>query len=275
VTDGLHLPAGFGENSLVILVSYSGSTWETLDAYGTASRKGARRIVLSSGGELSKCATRDGVPLIPLPPGLPPRAAVGYIIGGLLGVCDKWFARSNEDRVRKISRRLRYRQSRWAERKGLPASLAKLVGSRLPTIYADAKIGSVARRWKTQVEENAKRLALFDVFPEVLHNAIVGWDALDASRARRHALLSIAWEGQSPRVRAGMEYLHRLVRRKGVRCALVPLDSTDLLEALLFGVSIGDHFSLFLAEAAGVNPFPYRAITRMKDALRIDPAFAP
>ena len=75
---GADLPAWTGPDTLVLCSSYSGNTEETLAAYDAAGEAGAPRVVSSSGGELPARARRDKVPVIPLPGGFQPRAAVGY-----------------------------------------------------------------------------------------------------------------------------------------------------------------------------------------------------
>ena len=75
---GAELPAWTGPDTLVLCSSYSGNTEETLAAYDAAGEAGAPRVVSSSGGELPARARRDKVPVIPLPGGFQPRAAVGY-----------------------------------------------------------------------------------------------------------------------------------------------------------------------------------------------------
>src|SRR4051794_7899294 len=72
------VPAWTGPGHAVLCASYSGNTEETLSAYDRAGERGAVRIAATSGGELAARARRDGVPVIPLPGGFQPRAAVGY-----------------------------------------------------------------------------------------------------------------------------------------------------------------------------------------------------
>ena len=62
----------------MLCASYSGNTEETLSAYDEALERGAPRVVATTGGALAERARRDGVPVIPLPGGFQPRAAVGY-----------------------------------------------------------------------------------------------------------------------------------------------------------------------------------------------------
>jgi glucose/mannose-6-phosphate isomerase len=260
-------PTSLGSRSRVLLMSYSGNTWETLRAYDAAGAAGAFRVAITSGGALAEKAARDRVPLLPVPPGLPPRSAVGHLMGGLLGLLDPWFPESNEARLSRIVEHVRPVVAAHARARGPAAKLAEQVGSRLPFVYAESGFAGLARRWKTQVEENAKRLALFDEVPELMHNAIVAWDALPRADARRYAVLSLEWTGSTPLVRQSQQYLDKLLRGRGVTVVPVPLSSEDRLEALVHGLSLGDHLSLFLAERGRIDPYPVDAITRLKTAL--------
>jgi glucose/mannose-6-phosphate isomerase len=260
-------PPSLSARSRVFLVSYSGNTWETLRAYEAAGRARSYRIVLTSGGSLAEQATRDRVPLLPVPSGLPPRAAVGYLLGGILGVLDPWFPESNEERFHRVLERLPTAIASFARPHGPADRLAAAIGERFPFVYAESSFLGLARRWKTQMDENAKRLAAFDEVPELFHNALVAWDALPRTEGRRYAVLLLEWTGTPPLVRQGMRYLERLLRSKGVTVVRVPLSPEDRFEALVHGLSLGDHVSLFLADRGNVDPLPFDAITRFKAAL--------
>ncbi len=260
------VPAAVTSRSRVVVVSYSGGTAEALGAYDAAGRVGAHRVVLTSGGALAERATRDGVPTLPLPPGRPPRAAVGTIFGGLLGLLDPWFPESNEERVRRVADRTRSFVARCALRSGPAARVARAIGSRLPFVYAENGFSGVARRWATQFEENAKRLAVYDESPEILHNAVVAWDAVAGSEARRLAVVQLLWGGAAPPAPRSAEAFRTLLRRRGVSVVPALLPGADRLEAILGGVALGDHVSLLLAAAGAVDPYPVDAIARFKAA---------
>ena len=72
-------PPGPRPGSAVLCSSYSGNTEETLACYAAAEALGAQRLVATTGGELADAARADDVPVIGLPAGLQPRAAVGYM----------------------------------------------------------------------------------------------------------------------------------------------------------------------------------------------------
>ena len=94
------LPPWTTPDTTVLCASYSGNTEETLAAYEAAGALGARRIVCTTGGKLAERARADGVPVIPLPGGFQPRAAVGYSlvvaleVAALCGVGERCTPRS-------------------------------------------------------------------------------------------------------------------------------------------------------------------------------------
>ena len=262
-----NLPKSVGKRTEVLLVSYSGNTWETLAAYESAGRVGARRTVITSGGQLLERAEADEVPALTVPPGLPPRSAVGHLLGGVLGLLDSAFPESLEGRVARTADATRARIREYARSQGAAANLARDVGNRLPFVYAESSFVALARRWKTQIEENAKRLAVFDEVPELFHNALVGWDAVAKAEAKRSAAILLEWSAESAPVRKSFRYLERLLLSKGATVLRAGLTPDDRLEALLSGIALGDHVSLFLADRSGVDPYPVDAIGRLKGAI--------
>lgn len=264
VLRGPNLPAAVTHDSLVLLVSYSGDTWETLAAYEEAGRREATRIALSAGGELFRRAERDGVLHFHLPPGLPPRAAAGFTLGGLLGLLDPFFPETNELRVQKAADRLRVARRDFVSPRGRAARLAKRTAERTPFVYIETGFGAVARRWKTQIEENAKRLAHFDEIPELLHNAIVGWDTISRRSAKDAIVLWLDLPGTPLAMRTAFLYFVSLLRRRGVPVERIPVAGANRIEQLIHALGLGDEYSLFLAEAAGVDPYRVDAIGRMR-----------
>jgi len=74
VVRGYEAPAFVGPRSLVIAVSYSGATEETLAAVAQAERAGASLCAITSGGPLEETARRSGVVV---PGGLAPAPRSG------------------------------------------------------------------------------------------------------------------------------------------------------------------------------------------------------
>ncbi|MFY9717969.1 MAG: SIS domain-containing protein [Thermoplasmata archaeon] len=261
------LPRGADRSARALIVSYSGETWEALRAYEAAGRAGADRVVITSGRTLAERAEADGVPVLRVPPGMPSRAAVGLMVGGVLGLLDPHFPESNESRIARIAERLRSEIGRFARSGGPSEEIAASIGDRIPYVYAATGFRALARRWETQIQENAKRLATSGELPEAFHNAMVGWAGMRRVDGARWIALILQWSEEDATVRRGTRVFEHTLSRRGVPVVRVPLASEDRLEALLEGVALGDQVSLRMAERSRIDPCPIPEIDLLRSTL--------
>lgn len=165
-------------DSLVICSSYSGSTEETLSAYHAAGEKGAKRVCLTTGGTLKEWAIRDGVTVIPLMPGFQPRFALYTSFFNILNLFSKLgLVKKDDELLSRIVTRLKSKGEEFFQPGNSAWSVAAEVNGKLPLIYSAAGVtDSVGTRFKGQFNENGKTHAFHNVFPEMNHNEIIGWE---------------------------------------------------------------------------------------------------
>jgi len=181
---GYHLPAYVNEDTLVFLISYSGNTEETMSCMLDAAKKGCKMISISSNGALQRATQALGLPLIGLPKMAAARASFPYLVAPLpyllakLKVLqfDKVEKEMGEaaEMVGKLTKE--YALGVPFEKNFTKKAALQIFGT-VPVIYSYGPYRSVALRFKTQVNENCKLPARFDVFPELDHNEIMGWEA--------------------------------------------------------------------------------------------------
>jgi glucose/mannose-6-phosphate isomerase len=260
---GYELPSCMLPDRAVLCSSYSGDTEETIASYEAAEALGARRIVATTGGELADAARRDRVPVIGLPAGLQPRAAVGYLftvaaeVAALVGA-----APGIRTEIDSSAAHLREASNALA---ALAADLAERLEGSFPVIYGADLTTPVAVRWKTQINENAKLPAFASSLPEADHNEIAGWDG--AREAGRLSAVFLEDRDQHPRVRQRFELTAKLVEGNAAAVARVETEGESRTERLLWAVMLGDLVSLHLAARRGVDPSPIEVINRLKDEL--------
>jgi glucose/mannose-6-phosphate isomerase len=260
---GYELPSCMLPDRAVLCSSYSGDTEETIACYEAADALGARRIVATTGGELAAAARRDGVPVIGLPSGLQPRAAVGYLftvaaeVAALTGA-----APGIRTEIDSSAAHLREATLTLAER---AVELAELLEGSIPVIYGADLTVPVALRWKTQINENAKLPAFTAQLPEADHNEISGWDG--ARDSGRMSAVFLEDRDQHPRVRERCELTAKLIEPGATAIARVETEGDSRTERLLWAVMLGDLTSLQLAARRGVDPSPIETIERLKEAL--------
>ncbi len=264
------LPSWAKSASLSIFVSYSGNTAETLSAYREAGALGLRRLAITSGGELGTRAEAEGVPRVLIPAGHPPRASLGWLLGALLGALSPVFSGERIDPARTVGE-LQALRPALLDPRGTPGRIVEILGERPLWVYAPERLAVVGRRWKTQSEENTKRLSHFDTIPELLHNALVAWDPLWGRRDEAPYVALIRGAVDSADVTRRIDYFEGVLARQGIPHGSVPLSSSDPLTEVLEGIWVGDILSLRRAERLGIDPFPVAAIDRMKATMTTAP----
>jgi glucose/mannose-6-phosphate isomerase len=261
---GYALESWTGPDSLVLCASYSGNTEETLACFEAAGAAGAGRVALTTGGQLAEAARADGVPVIGVPAGMQPRAAVIYMIVGVLecaALCGA--APGLHSEIDSAAELLGTIAPADAE------PLAQALRGTVPVIHGAGPTAAIARRWKTQINENAEAAAFWSELPEADHNEICFWE-----RGRAAAPFSGVFledPDQHPRVHRRIELTAAEVERAGAPALRVPARGATRLERVLSLVMLGDLVSVQLAELDGVDPTPVEALDRFKVALADKP----
>lgn len=267
---GYGLPASAGKNALVVASSYSGDTEEAVSAVETALERSLSVVILTAGGRLGQRASVEKLPRVSLPGGLMPRMALGYLFFPVLGVLsDAGLPVATDGELDEALAVLTTLADELAPSRPGAENEAKrialAIGERLPVFYGGQATGGVAYRWKTDVEENAKRFALAGAIPEMNHNEIEAWRA-PAGAAMRAVFLRDRQE------------LPQIGRRFRELRELIAPATGDVIEcwsrgtgrpARLLGLAyIGAWTSYYLAVGFGVDPWPVPLLDEIKRRLR-------
>jgi glucose/mannose-6-phosphate isomerase len=258
-----------GSNTLVVCASYSGDTEETLACFEAAGIVEAPRIVVTTGGKLAELARAEGVPVIGVPSGMLPRAAVLYMTVAALecaALCGA--APSLRTEVDAATQLLEMLAEEWgpdAPGDSQAKALASELRGTLPVIVGSGPTTATARRWMGQLNENSKLAAFASELPEADHNEICGWER--GAAAAPLAAVFLADSDQHPRIRRRIELTAEEVERAGARALFVESRGETRLERVLSLVLLGDLVSVYLAVLDGVDPTPMEPIERLKAAL--------
>jgi glucose/mannose-6-phosphate isomerase len=263
VVRGYELPSWVTPEWTVLCSSYSGNTEETLACFEAAEALGARRIVLSTGGQLVDGAREAGVPVVGLPGIFQPRVAVAYMfavaaeVAALAGAAPR--IRTEIDAAAAFLER---------ELEAIKAKAVEVAGELggVPTvIYGSDLTAPVAGRWKTQLNENAKALAFSSQLPEADHNEICGWS--DRSGAAGIAAVFLEDCDQHPRVRRRFELTAEAVAAQAAATVRLETVGESRVERLLWATLLGDLVSLAVAERRAVDPESIEAIDWLKEGM--------
>ena len=264
---GYDIPSWIGAETLVLCSSYSGSTEETVATTTRPAPRGAPRIVATTGGPLAERAREDGVPVVPLPGGFQPRAAVGYSLvialeaAALCGAAPS--LREEVGAAAALAAELAREWGPEGDEEGDAKRIARALHGAIPVITGAGLTASVAYRWKTQINENAKLPAFFSKLPEQNHNEIVGWAGADQRLA---AVFLEDPQGDERAVRR-IEVTAELAAEGASVVERVTARGESRLERLVSLVLLGDLVSLYLAVLRGVDPVHIGAIDTLKERL--------
>jgi glucose/mannose-6-phosphate isomerase len=268
-----HLPAFVGSQTLVIAVSYSGNTEETLSGLAEAMEKGAQVIILSSGGRLGQIASSRVLDYIQIPSGLQPRASLGYlslplaVVFGRLGLVDDSDAEIEE--MLAVLRRQSEELSPGApEESNAAKALARRFFGRMPVIYgSEGLTGLAAFRLKCQINENAKSPAQWNLLPELNHNEITGWQFLE-DLSRRFNLTFLRDAEEHPQVKKRVEITRDLIAGQFSSVEEIWSEGRSKLARLFSLIYLGDFASAYLALLNGIDPSPVERIELLKERLK-------
>jgi glucose/mannose-6-phosphate isomerase len=271
VVRGYELPAWVSERTLVIAVSYSGNTEETLACVERALPRGCRPVCVASGGRLAELAARHDLPLVATPPGLQPRASIGYLatpIGAALEAAG--LAPGFDEQVAEAIEVTAGLRAGLAPEVDDPDNEAKVIARRLldrvPVVYGAGVTAPAARRWKGQLNENAKTPAFFNELPELDHNELAGW-ATNPGVAARVVLVLLDDPAGDERLRRRMDLTAAIVQPSVAGIVRVAARGVLPLARALSSAYVGDFASLYLALLYGVDPAPVTAIEDLKARL--------
>ncbi len=263
------LPGYAGPASVVIVTSYSGETEETLAAAAAARRSGAVVLAITSGGRLADHAGAT----IRVPGGLPPRAALGYLMMPALAALERWrLVGPSGDEVEEAAGVLDEIAAECAP--SVPAvhnpakRVADALAGRIPAVYAASPaLEPAARRWKCQFNENSKTFAAWNMFPELTHNEVVGWGAPPEVSGIVSVLVLFGGD-ESERDLRRIRVTRELAFRRAAGVHEVRGRGTGRLARLLSLVLLGDLVSVYLAYLRGVDPAPVEVIDAVKRRMR-------
>ncbi|QQS29328.1 MAG: bifunctional phosphoglucose/phosphomannose isomerase [Sphingobacteriales bacterium] len=256
------LPGFVNENTLVIASSYSGNTEETTHALQIAIKKKAKIVCVTTGGTMEKIASEHGLDLIKLPSGRPPRASLGYsfvqqfFVLQYFGFIDNRFIGEIEAAIALLDREQENIKSQSAQ-------WAKTMAKQLPIIYAPDGYGSVAIRWRQQINENGKQLCWHHIIPEMNHNELVGWRTKDHTYAPVFLRASDVFNRSQYRIDINKTIIGQYTDSI---YELTALGNTKT-ERLLYLIHFGDWLSWYLAQERNMDATEVKVIDFLKGEL--------
>jgi glucose/mannose-6-phosphate isomerase len=265
------IPGWVGPDTLVILSSYSGNTEETLTATMQAYERNCPCVAITSGGKLGSFYAKEGIPVVPLPGGMQPRAALLWLMVPVAVILERTEVLpplgSELEEARETIASVIAACGPDVPQEANPAKqLAAALHGKVALIWGAEVTAAVARRWKGQLNENAKVPAYWSELPELDHNEIVGFAGMGPLTPMTQLVMLRDPRNHRQIVRR-FELTGDLIKREVSGVLSITAEGRGAMARMLDLVLLGDYVSLYLALMRDIDPGPVEVIEALKDRL--------
>ncbi len=258
----IEIPIGLlDQSTLVLAVSYSGNTPETLGSVKKALKHGATVKGVTSGGELVRLL--GGGNIVKIPPGYPPRASLPYLFIAAVKALVEWGVASiSKDILTNLPRAMDASKAKVLEE---ARKVSKAVSSHAcsslfkgPIIVGCRKYYPLALRARQELAENSKMVSIAEEVPDAGHNLIVGYNVTGEDRLT--LVLNVNEEPCST-------ILNSYLEAYKLRYLPVNIPGDNMIEKLLMGSWIFGLASVYLANERGLDPTDISPIKEYRNRL--------
>ncbi|MBI2552549.1 bifunctional phosphoglucose/phosphomannose isomerase [Candidatus Uhrbacteria bacterium] len=242
------LPAGDLRKTLVIAMSYSGETEETISALEEAKEKGLPAAVVATGGTLIARAKQYGFPYVQIPnTGIQPRTATGLLYCALLKLMKQnELLRACRDLAKTLGR---------SDEEARGKELARTLQGTVPLIYASSRNFPLAYMWKIKFNETGKIPAFYNVFPELNHNEMTAFDIKDATRglSEKFHFIFLTDSTDLQKNQTRMDVTTKLYQDRGLRVSTIMLSGENRQARVFSALILGDWTAFYTAQLYGLE----------------------
>lgn len=254
------LPKEADKNSLVICISYSGNTEETISALKESLKKRLVTVGISTGGEIEKIC--KNIPHIKIPSGIQPRSATGYLfIAAYKALVSANIIKNNEKEISKATNLLKKERQEVKGKK-----LSEKIKNKIPIIYASRDLNFLARIWKIKFNENSKVPSFFNYFPELNHNEMVGFT--NKEKNKNFFAIILKDEKDKKENIKRMEVFSKIMKFKKLDSIIVEVKGENKIYKIFSSIILGDWASYYLALLHNVDPTPVKIIEEFKKKIK-------
>ncbi len=265
------LPGYVNQNTLVILISHSGNTEETLSCYSQAREKNAQLAAIASGGKLIERANNDSVVSIQVPAGAQPRMSVFYHTKALLKMLMHYDMMGSElydemtDSEHWLAMEIQSFHHDVPIYENYAKQLAVMTVGKIPVFYGGPETSALAYKWKISWNESAKNVAFCNTYPEFNHNEFIGWTSHPVEKP--FAVFDLYSSFENERIHERMELSDRLLSGMRPKAHQIHLKGNSLLRQYLYGAVLADLTSIYGGILNGVAPAPVPLVEKLKGEL--------
>lgn len=276
IINDYHLPVYTNKDTLVFLLSYSGTTEEILSCAKEAKKIGAKVLVVAAGGELAKLAAKEKWPAyIFEPKNNPcnsPRMGLGYSLFSLMVLFGKLkLIKFNDREAQKVIKTVKRYNELWRVQKVIDENAAKLLAKQLinkiPFFLGSGILAGSLHTLSNQINENAKVFAGWFLIPEANHHLMEGLTFPDFIK-KDLALVFFESLLDEERIQKRMVITKEVAKKSGMEVAAYQLQEKDWLGQSFEMLVLGSYLGFYLAMIYGIDPTPIPAVDYFKQKMK-------
>jgi glucose/mannose-6-phosphate isomerase len=256
------LPGFAGENTLLIVSSYSGNTEETVQVMAEAIAKKVQIVCVTSGGTVLELAKQHQLEFIEIPGGNPPRSCIGYSLVQLIQILiSKGFA--EQKLMENLDRTVELLNNEKGNIKIEAAAIAQKLTGQIPVIYSLGSCEGVSVRFRQQINENSKALCWHHVFPEMNHNELVGW----TTENKNLTVVTFHTKFDYKRTQKRYEVCKPIFEKYAKEVIDIKAKGATKLEQFFYLIHMGDWISCYIADIRKIDAVEVNVIDHLKKEL--------
>lgn len=232
----------FLEQSTLVAMSYSGNTEEVISFYKKAKQLYDLPVVcIAKGGMLIELAKQNNDPYIILPQSdFVPRTALGYSTIALASLFkDKTLYNQITQLVLDV-----------VSIESNSVSIFEKIKNTTPVLYASNQNLHIAYNWKIKMNETAKQIAFYNVFPEANHNELEAYDFFDQTSQITPVILR---DNQDDiRIQKRFDVFIQILIEKNIRHIVIDISNQNLPAKVFGALVLGDFVTSQLAQSKDV-----------------------
>lgn len=268
-----NIPKWANKDTLLISISYSGDTEETIKSFKNAYQKKCKIISISSGGKLEEYSKNRGITNIKIPSGYMPREAVAIFLFTSLAILQKIGLLSNildvdlDDILETAKVVVNNNKPDVIVKKNPSKNYALKIIDTIPQIYGWDIYSPVARRWSTQFNENSKLISKYDEISESNHNDIVGWSQ-DPNVSKKFSCFIFRDKNlESIYMSARLNFMKTLLEDTSANLIEIEPIGKSIISKIISTTYLGDYISYYLAILRNLDPSSVPIINELKDKI--------
>lgn len=265
------VPNYVDKSTLVICVSVSGNTEETLSSLRDAQDKHAQIVVIAGGGKLLDIAQEEKLPYVHIEKLSQPRYGVIMHLRAIVNLLHAYGLISTKPGKELDAAKNTVANFALTGKADVPTdhNLAKQLAldaaGKTVLVYSSRLFRPLAYKWKTSYNENAKNIVWTNEFPEFNHNEFIGWTSHPIEKP--FLVVNLRSDLDSDRINQRFDLSEKLLSGKWPAAHNITLTGSNYIEQVICGAILGDFTSIYLGLLNGVDPTPVALVERFKKEL--------